>query len=95
MPKHHTILTPTAASLTLTAESLTVLKQAMQTDLEAQRKAAEIALAEAQKLKTSQDENPQLKEAMDALLKVAQILAANTVATSTAVLDIVSSGQPK
>jgi len=97
MPKHDSL---TAESLTV-GSSLTVradvLKQTVQTDLEAQRKAAEIALAEAQKieatLKSSGAENPQLKEAKDAFLKVAQLLAANTTATSTAVLDIVLSGE--
>jgi hypothetical protein len=95
MPKHH------LAAASLTGEtSLTVgadvLKQTVQTDLDAQRKAAEIALAEAQKieavLKNEATQNPLLKDARDVLLQVAQILASNATATSTAVLNIVSPG---
>jgi hypothetical protein len=93
MPKQHMIAATLSAESNLTV-SADVLKQAVQTDLDAQRKAAEIALQEAQKidatLKSSQVQYPELKEAMDALLKVAQMLASNATATSTAVLNIVS-----
>ena len=93
MPQHYIL---TAEGLTVGSSTTNALKQALTEDLEAQKKAAEIALAEAQKidavLKSSATENPELKEAKDTLLKVAQLLAANTTATSTAVLNIVSSG---
>ena len=98
MPKNH-ILTPGSATLTASS-SLTVgadvLKQTVQTDLDAQRKAARIALAEAEKIdklliSSPTEDHVLLKGAKDALLKVAQMLAANATATSTAVLDIVSS----
>jgi hypothetical protein len=96
MPKHHIL---TAESLTVGSSATNALKQALTVDLETQKQAAEIALAEVQKidviLKSSASENPELKEAKDTLLKVAQLLAANTTATSTAVLNIVSSGPPE
>jgi hypothetical protein len=93
MPKHHIL---TAESLVVGSSITADLKQVVQTDLEAQKRAAEFALAEAQKLdaalKSSASADPLLKDAKDTLLKVAQLLAANTNATSSAVLEIVSSG---
>lgn len=97
MPKVHFL---TAEDLIVGSSTANALKQAVQTDLEEQKKAAEVALAEARKieavLESGSTENPllNLKNAKDAFLKVARILAANTTATSTTVLDIVSSGQP-
>lgn len=85
----------TAANLDVGSSSTNALKEALTRDLEGQRKAAEVALAEAKKIDealTSPISNPELlKEAKETLLKVAQLLAANTTATSSAVLEIVSS----
>ncbi|AMA55958.1 hypothetical protein BCCGELA001_06560 [Bradyrhizobium sp. CCGE-LA001] len=82
----------------LVVGSSTALREVLTRDLNAQKQAAEEALAQARKideaLKKSSDTNPELKEAKEALLKVAQMLASNTAHTSSAVLEIVSSSRP-
>jgi hypothetical protein len=94
MPKTH-LLKP--ESLFVGSSATTALRNALTRDLEAQKSAAEIALNKArvidEALKHSERVDPLVKEARDALLKVAQLLAQNTTNTSTTVLNIVSSGQ--